>query len=266
MFLSGDTDPTKDDVAAESPTCSLPELYALVKDFNRESKKSNLLKIHSISPREAQKILSQNLNAMSFTSGTDVRGKAPQPVSMCKVVRKEEEKPESMTELLHRSLLTSSLSPMERLTRSQQRLAQCGIPPPAHTFPYEILMDHSKASLVNIQKKSQSSRILCRLGISYIKPEKLVLEDSIPKYVFANSEKQFMDLKDLEWKYYKGIVKWKHITSDSFVNIKYNSEKRFVESRQMPDVIFPPLVRRSLVICPQVDYPKRSTLLKLNMK
>lgn len=68
-----------------------------------------------------------------------------------------------------------------------------------------------------------------------------------------------MDLKDLEWKYYKGIVKWKHITSDSFVNIKYNSEKRFVESRQMPDVISPPLVRRSLVICPQVDYPKKST-------
>ncbi|XP_058421346.1 uncharacterized protein C9orf153 homolog [Diceros bicornis minor] len=67
-------------MAAESPRCSLPELYALLKNFNKESKKSNLLKIHGISPREAQKILSQNLNAMSFPSGTDVRGEAPQPV------------------------------------------------------------------------------------------------------------------------------------------------------------------------------------------
>ncbi|EFB13321.1 hypothetical protein PANDA_003015, partial [Ailuropoda melanoleuca] len=70
----------------------LPELYAFAKDFNKESKKSNLLKTHSISPSEAQKMLSQNLNAMSFTSGTDgVREKDLQPVFMCKLVRKEGE-------------------------------------------------------------------------------------------------------------------------------------------------------------------------------
>lgn len=68
-----------------------------------------------------------------------------------------------------------------------------------------------------------------------------------------------MDLRDLEWRYYKGIVKYKHGTSDSFINIKYNSEKRFVESQQMPGVISPPLVYRSLVIYPQVDYPKSTT-------
>lgn len=68
-----------------------------------------------------------------------------------------------------------------------------------------------------------------------------------------------MNLRDLQWRYYKGIAKWKHNTTDSFINIQYDSEKRFVESQEMPDVIIPPLVRRSLVIYPQVDYPKKLT-------
>nr|XP_012421564.1 PREDICTED: uncharacterized protein C9orf153 homolog [Odobenus rosmarus divergens] len=81
MFLSSDTNPDEDRAAAESLGCSLPELYAFVEDFNKDSKKSNLLKTHSISPSEAQKMLSQNLNAMSFTSGTDdMRGEHLQPV------------------------------------------------------------------------------------------------------------------------------------------------------------------------------------------
>lgn len=68
-----------------------------------------------------------------------------------------------------------------------------------------------------------------------------------------------MDLRDLEWRYYKGIAKWKHKTPDSFINIQYNSEKRFVESQEMPNVIFLPLVRRSLVTHPQVDDSKNVT-------
>ncbi|KAF5912653.1 hypothetical protein HPG69_007642, partial [Diceros bicornis minor] len=237
----------------------LPELYALLKNFNKESKKSNLLKIHGISPREAQKILSQNLNAMSFPSGTDVRGEAPQPACLCEVVRREAEQPGSVTELLHRGLQTSSLSPLERPTRPQLRLSRGGIPPPAHAFPHEILIRHSSSSLLTIRKKSQSSKILCRLGISQVTPQKFIFEDRVSKYLLADSEKQFLDLRDLEWRYYKGIVKWKHTISDSSIDIKYNSEKRFVESQEMPDVIFPPLVHRSLVIYPQVDYPKNLT-------
>lgn len=168
----------------------LPELYAFAKDFNKESKKSNLLKTHSISPSEAQKMLSQNLNAMSFTSGTDgVREKDLQPVFMCKLVRKEGEKPDSMTELLYRSLLTSSLSPVERLTRSQQRLLQCGIPPPAHTFPYEILIHHSKSLSpfpVPEDEKTHSANILRMLGISRIRPENFIFEDKIAKYFLVD--------------------------------------------------------------------------------
>lgn len=65
-----------------------------------------------------------------------------------------------------------------------------------------------------------------------------------------------MDLRDLEWKYYKGITKWARKTSDSYAKIKYNSEKRFVESKEMPGSISPSLVRRSLVIYPLIDYPQ----------
>ncbi|XP_045636893.1 uncharacterized protein C9orf153 homolog isoform X1 [Ursus americanus] len=261
MFLGSDPNPDEDGTVAESPGCSLPELYAFAKDFNKESKKSNLLKTHSISPSEARKMLSQNLNAMSLTSGTDgVREEDLQPVFACKLVRKEEEKPDSMTELLYRSLLTSSLSPVERLTRSQQRLLQCGIPPPAHTFPYEILIDHSKSLSpfpVPVDEKTHSANLLHMLGISRIRPENFIFEDKIAKYFLVDPEKQFMDLRDLEWRYYKGLVSWKHSTSDSFIDINYNSEKRFVESQEMPGVIYPPVVRKSLVIYPQVDYPKK---------
>ncbi|XP_032248816.1 uncharacterized protein C9orf153 homolog isoform X3 [Phoca vitulina] len=262
MFLSSATNPDEDGEAAESLRCSLPELYAFVEDFNKDSKKSNLLKTHRISPSEAQKMLSQNVNAMSFTSGTDdVKGEHLQPVFVCKVVRKEEEKPDSMTQLLYRSLLTSSLSPVERLTRSQQRLFQCGIPPPAHTFPYEILIDHSKSLSpvpVPIDEKTQSANILHMLGISRIRPENFIFEDKIAKYFLVDPEKQFMDLRDLEWRYYKGLVSWKHSTLDSFIDINYVSEKRFVANKQMPGVIYPPVVRRSLVIYPQIDYLKKN--------
>lgn len=60
---------------------------------------------------------------MSFTSGTNVREEDSQPVFMCEVVRKEEERPESMTKPPHGTLLTSSLCPVERLSRCQQRLS-----------------------------------------------------------------------------------------------------------------------------------------------
>ncbi|XP_024415760.1 uncharacterized protein C9orf153 homolog [Desmodus rotundus] len=79
MSLRRDTDPVEDGAETEFPTCSLPELYALVENLNKESKKSNRLKTHGISPSEGQEILSRNLNAMSSTSRTDWR-EDPQPV------------------------------------------------------------------------------------------------------------------------------------------------------------------------------------------
>ncbi|CAD7674004.1 unnamed protein product [Nyctereutes procyonoides] len=90
-------------MAAETPRCSLPELYAFVENFIKERKKSNI-KTHSISYL--------------------VKHRECLPVFMCEVVRKEEEKPESTKEWPPGTLLTSSLSPMERLSRSQQKLFQ----------------------------------------------------------------------------------------------------------------------------------------------
>ncbi|XP_073084836.1 uncharacterized protein [Manis javanica] len=237
----------------------LPELYAFVENFNNENKKSNLLKTHSISPSEAQKILSPNLSGVPFPEGADLRAEDPQPVFMCKEVREEEENPESLAELLPCSLLASTLSLGARFWKSQQRLAQCGIPAPNHTSPLEILIDHSSSLPPVPTQKIQGTKTLQREGISSVPPEKFVFKDEVPQYLLADRGKQFMDLKDLEWRYYKGIVKWKHYTADSFINIKYNSEKRFVESQEMPGVISPPLVHRSLIIHSQVDYPKKAT-------
>ncbi|KAI5933408.1 Golgi membrane protein 1 [Manis javanica] len=177
---------------------------------------------------------------------------------MCKEVREEEENPESLVELLPCSLLASTLSLGARLWKSQQRLAQCGIPAPNHTSPLEILIDHSSSLPPVPTQKIQGTKTLQREGISSVPPEKFVFKDEVPQYLLADRGKQFMDLKDLEWRYYKGIVKWKHYTADSFINIKYNSEKRFVESQEMPGVISPPLVHRSLIIHSQVDYPKKN--------
>lgn len=66
-----------------------------------------------------------------------------------------------------------------------------------------------------------------------------------------------MDLVDLEWRYFKGLARWGRVPMKfSFMDIQFNSEKRFVESQGMPGLIFPPLVRKTLVIYPQIHYHK----------
>ncbi|XP_006139909.1 uncharacterized protein C9orf153 homolog [Tupaia chinensis] len=257
MFFTGDVNLPKVSWDEALSKCSLPELYTSVENFNKRRKKLNLLKTHGILLNEAQKTLTKNLNAMN---GTDMREEDPQPVFMCRVVKKEEKKkPESMADLLHHSLLTGSLSAVERLTRSQQRLAQYGIQAPAHTFPYSILTDHTDAlPQADVHRKSLSTKILFKLGLcSPI--SKFTFEDKVPKYFLIDPEKQFLDLRDLEWRYFKGLAKWRRVPSISFMDIQYDSEKRFVESQDMPGVIFPPLVWKSLTIYPQIDYQKEGT-------
>ncbi|KAG8505047.1 hypothetical protein J0S82_005492, partial [Galemys pyrenaicus] len=228
----------------------MPELYASVENFNKERKKSNLLKTQGISLEEAQKMLIQNLIAMSFISRTDVREDL-QPIFEAKVDRREV-KPTSMTDLLHCSLLDSSLAPLEKLSNSQKRLAQYGISPPVHTFPYDILIHHaSSLALIELRKKIQRTLTIGRLGLHRSSMGELIIDHRTPKYLLVDPEKQFLDLRDLEWRYYKGLVKWKQHTSESITDIKYSGEKRFVASQQMPDVLLPPLVHSSLIIYPQ---------------
>lgn len=187
LFVLGFADLPDNDHSSVSwlPTFppQVPELYALAENFNKESKKSNRLKVLGISPGESQKILDAHLKTVSFTSGSNLR-EAPQPVFTWKVVRKDEEKPVSMTELLHRSLLTGSLSQIDKLWKSQQRLARYGIPPPSHTFPYDILLDGTTYS-ATAWKKTSRPRKLSKLGITHIKPEKFIFEDRISEYLLV---------------------------------------------------------------------------------
>ncbi|XP_036289511.1 uncharacterized protein C9orf153 homolog [Pipistrellus kuhlii] len=255
MFTTRDDDPSTDDVEAEFPRCSLPELYALAENVNKESKKSNRLKTLGLSPTEARRILTQIL---TITGRTD-SGEDSQPVLKDKEVKRKEEKPPSLTDLLHHSLLTGSPSHIGRLGESKQRLAQYGIPPPMHTFPFEVIITDTNLSGTT-QKRLVSTGKVPRISISKVKTDKLLFEDRITEYSIIEPEKQFLDLRDLEWKYYKGITKWKHKTSDAFAKIQYNSEKRFVENKETPTIVFPSLIRRSLVIYPQVNFPPNLTL------
>lgn len=144
----------------------------------------NLLKTHGISLSEAQKILSRNLNVTLSTRETNVR-EDPQSVVTDKVVRKDQQQPASITELLRCSLLTGSLSPVAGLSTSQKRHLKYGIPPPSHTFPWEIRMDPS-SSLATTQKTVQGTKNLSSLGISDVKREKFTYEDRVSEYSLAD--------------------------------------------------------------------------------
>uniref|UniRef100_A0A8C9PLX8 Uncharacterized protein n=1 Tax=Spermophilus dauricus TaxID=99837 RepID=A0A8C9PLX8_SPEDA len=239
-------------------TPQLPELYASVENFRKNRRNSILLKTHGISPKEAQKILSKNLNERSFISKTGVK-EDPQSIFMYTVGKKEDEKKESMVELLHRSLLMDPLPPKPPFSKSQKRLAQIGIPPPIHTFPYNIMDDppkKKKTFFLEILEQSFPRTSLFR-GLLQSKVNDRTL--FFPFYGRRKQkrvvmEKQFMDLRDLEWKYVKGLAKWKCTTPVSFMDIKYNTEKRFVESQNMPGFISPMLVRKSSVIYPQTSF------------
>ncbi|XP_005387974.1 PREDICTED: uncharacterized protein C9orf153 homolog [Chinchilla lanigera] len=237
-----------------SPWCSLPELYALVENFNKDSKKSSLLKTRSISPTEGQKLLAKSLSTMAFISRTGLRREDPQPVLPCSVVKRELEKPPPMAVRLYRSLLEGMLSPGAGLPRSQKRLIEEGISPPAHSFPYSVIQEGLEALAQITTEKTQIPQVLDSPRLL-----KLFFEDTVPRYFFVDPEKQFMDLRDLEWRYFKGLAKWKHMTVVSIMEIKYNSEKRFVESWNMPRAVSPPLVRKSSVIYPEIEYRKEGT-------
>ncbi|XP_047379993.1 uncharacterized protein C9orf153 homolog [Sciurus carolinensis] len=260
MSFLRDNNSAKDGSTPSFQRCSLPELYASVENFRKNRKKSILLKTHGISVKEAQKILSKNLSDKSFISRTGVK-EDPQSLFMNTVVKKEDENLESMAELLHRTLLMDPLPPVQQLSKSQKRLAQSGIPPPIHTFPYNIVDKHSSAfPKAAIMKKIQSIKILGKIGLFDSTQEKPIYEDKVPRYFSVDPEKQFMDLRDLEWKYVKGLVKWKYTTPVSFEDVKYNTEKRFVESQNMPGFISPPLVHKSFVIYPAINFQKENLL------
>lgn len=177
---------------------------------------------------------------MSPTSRTDL-GEVSKPVFKLKVVRKEEEKPPSLTDLLHRSLLTGSPSQLDRLGESQQRLAHYGIPPPMHTFPYEIILSDTNFSGV-ARKKFSSIGKLSRMSISKVKADKFLFEDRITEYsiiepgmlnmvggkrveILLENLPRFLELK------VSNIDRWEYWSSGALLHVKAmgNGEQGFIK-------------------------------------
>lgn len=154
-----------------------------------------------MSPTKARRILNQTLNITSAASETDLEEESP-PVSKPKVIRKEE-KPPSMTELLHHNLLTGSPTGVDSLGKSQETLAQPGIPAPLHTLPYEVIL--SDTNFLGITRKKFSSLgKLSRISISKVKADKFLFEDRITEYSIIEPGNLNM-VGEKEWKSYSKI-------------------------------------------------------------
>ncbi|XP_069891561.1 uncharacterized protein [Dipodomys merriami] len=249
MLLSSCSSSTTNIEALEYERCSLPELYGSADNFNKERKKSNLLKSQSISLTEAQKLLKKNLNVMSSISGTWARREDSQLVFKCTMVDieepKKEETPMSLVEILQHSLMVDSITPVQQLSRSWKRLTQCGISPPVHTFPFDIIIEDLSAEAWDaIGEKSKPIDEFYDLSLR-IRSPRLFLQDKISKHFRVNPGKLFMDLQDLQWKYFKGLVKMKRISRTSYMDVKNDAKMRYVESQNMPP-LSPPLLHDSL--------------------
>ncbi|XP_055485241.1 uncharacterized protein C9orf153 homolog [Psammomys obesus] len=243
-------------MAQEHHRYSLPDLYACIENFNYENKKSNLQNVCGISFEEAQGSLEKTLNALSLDSN-NAKKKDEHLPAMPTEVKEEEQKPASMADVLHQSLLLGALAPREQLSKSYRRLVQAGIPPPVHTFPYSFRTDEPRASETPI-KEMASSTTLSQLLLTSVPQDRPVYEERSKIFFPAEPGKQFLDLMDLEWRYFKGLIKWERAPRKySFTDIAFNSEMRFVRSQGMPGLI-PSLVCRTLMFYPSVDYYEKN--------
>lgn len=233
---------------------TLPELYESLEIFNKESKKSNLQKVCGTSFKEAQEVLWKTLNGPTSYSHATLKRNERLPSIQ---VNKEEKKSPSMSDLLHQSLLKGYSVPLEQVYRSRQRLAQAGIPPPPLSFPHGLSSEMPVIIPVPSFRKRIQSTTFRKLLLSSVAPGRLFFEEKSTSPVSSDPGKQFLDLADLQWRYFKGLAKWgKMPRRFSFLNIEYDSEKRYVENQRMSGLIFPPLVRKTLVVYPRVEYDK----------
>ncbi|KAL6059498.1 hypothetical protein STEG23_011412, partial [Scotinomys teguina] len=182
--------------SSPSPLSKLPELYTSAENFNNKSKKSNFQKICGTSFEEACQLLGKKRNATSFDSRYAVRRDEPLPVMQIQV-NKEEPKPMSMADLLHHSLLTGYLVPLEQLSRSQQRLTKIGIPPPTHTFPYAFRTDEPIAIPTSTFRTRIQSTTFHKLLLSSVAPERLDFEDKTVHFFSTEPGKT-------DWQTYQG--------------------------------------------------------------
>ncbi|KAM4876658.1 uncharacterized protein RHO17_006530 isoform 2-T2 [Thomomys bottae] len=186
MSSSSSTSLTSLSTALEYHPCSLPELYLLMHIFNKECKKSSLLKTQSISLKEAQKLLAKNLNAMTCTHGTEARSEDSEIVYTCPVVKKERRSRQSMAELSYQRLLIGITPSMERLPDSCHRLVQ--LETSNQSFHYIILKDpeHQFQDLQDLQQRYLS-------GFVKLKRTPRILTTDI----IYDTEKRFVKSQDM---------------------------------------------------------------------
>ncbi|XP_051050496.1 uncharacterized protein C9orf153 homolog [Phodopus roborovskii] len=269
MSLPGHHDGTHGSTTPRDHKCSLqlPALCESAENFNIERKKSNFQKLCRTSFEEARQLLGKNLNAKSSVTSAAVRKDKPLP-AIETPTNVEEQKPASMADLLHHSLLMGSLVPLEQLSRTHQKLIQAGIPPPIYTFPYGFRTDEPIATPKKPTFRRRTESITFRkLLLASVTPDRLDFEDKSIRFFSFEPGKQFLDLVDLEWRYFKGLARWGRVPRTlPFMNIDFTTEKRFVESQGMPGLIFPPLVQKTMVIYPQIEcYKEGHFSLKWNV-
>ncbi|XP_006517438.1 uncharacterized protein C9orf153 homolog isoform X1 [Mus musculus] len=223
--------------------CLLSDLYTSLQNFNNENKKSNLQKVCGTSFKEAQETLEKTLNVSPLDSSETVSGNERLPVVIQTEVKKKEQRSPSMSDLLHQSLLMGYIAPLDQVYSSQQRLAQAGIPPPILDFPYGLRDEVPLVAPTQHFRKRIQSMTFRKLLLSSVTPGRLFYEEKSVSHVSSEPGKQFLDLADLQWRYFKGLATWGKVPRMfSFMDIEFNSEKRFVGSQGMPGFIFPPLM------------------------
>ncbi|XP_056661962.1 uncharacterized protein LOC103106213 [Monodelphis domestica] len=234
----------------DSLVLQLPDLFSSADTLIKKNEKSSNLRIHDITVKEAKNYLLRILNIISIDTLGSQAAAYTQPIVL---ERRKIQDPKRMIKILHQSLLTRSrsITSKEKLVVPSKVFSQYSrIPEPLHTYPYELLVQKCLPLMLPfvIRDNILNEKILCRLVLFNVAPPKAKVfapQTKRPKFSrkLLQPEKQFMDLRDLQWKYYKGILKWNQKLPLIFKEIPPILEKRFVSemisSDYQPTFIFP---------------------------
>ncbi|XP_074052706.1 uncharacterized protein LOC141495371 [Macrotis lagotis] len=217
--------------------CPLSTLFLTADTLIKENEKCHNLRKHDISITEAKNYLLQVLNIISLeTLNQQTSLEYTQPV-----VSKNKSKisvSKAVIEILHHSLFSSAAikALSEKILIPSRAFALTKkIPPPMHIFPYEILVHHCLPYLLPfiIRDDIMKGKILSRLVLFNIEsPKGKIFRSEAKKEKhfekLLQPETQFMDLRDLQRKYFKGILTWKGRSPELFKEMPIIHEKKFI--------------------------------------
>ncbi|XP_072462443.1 uncharacterized protein [Notamacropus eugenii] len=241
------------DAKKDSFFCPLSKLFLSADTLIKENEKFHNLRKHDISITEAKNYLLRVLNIISLeTLGHKVPAEHAQPI----VLKGSSDifDPKGMIKILHRTLLAVSGSrtlPEKSPTPCRKIALLNKFPRPMHIFPYEMLVHHCLPFLLPfiIRDDILNEKIFCKLVLFNIVPPKgKIFRPQAKRQKHSEKllhpEKQFMDLKDLQRKYYKGILKWKRKSPLLFKEIPLVFERTYIpemiSTDYNPNIIFKP--------------------------